>query len=48
VAPDLTGGVPLDGQLDFAKFTQTVIAQNADGFAGQPIVTTFDDATNRT
>jgi type VI secretion system secreted protein Hcp len=49
VTPDPTSALPLDlVHLDFAKLTQTVVPQNADGSAGTPIVTTFDYATNRT
>jgi type VI secretion system secreted protein Hcp len=49
LTPDPTSGVPLDlVHLDFARLTQTVIPQNADGSAGTPISTTFDYTTNRT
>lgn len=48
VTPDPTNGLPLDlVHLVFAKITQTVFPQNADGSAGTPISTSFDYETNK-
>jgi type VI secretion system secreted protein Hcp len=48
VTPDPTNGLPLDlVHLVFAKITQTVFPQNADGSAGTPISHSFDYETNR-
>jgi type VI secretion system secreted protein Hcp len=48
VTPDPSNGLPLDlVHLDFAKITQTVFPQNADGSAGTPVITSFDYETNK-
>jgi type VI secretion system secreted protein Hcp len=48
VTPDPTNGFPLDlVHLVFAKITQTVFPQNADGSAGTPVTTSFDYSTNK-
>jgi type VI secretion system secreted protein Hcp len=48
VTPDPTNGLPLDlVHLVFAKITQTVFPQNADGSAGTPISHSFDYETNK-
>jgi type VI secretion system secreted protein Hcp len=48
VTPDPTNGLPLDLiHLVFAKITQTVFPQNADGSAGTPISHSFDYETNK-
>jgi len=48
VTPDPTNGLPLDlVHLVFAKITQTVFPQNADGSAGTPVTTSFDYDTNK-
>jgi type VI secretion system secreted protein Hcp len=48
VTPDPTNGLPLDLiHLVFAKITQTVFPQNADGSAGTAISHSFDYETNK-
>ena len=47
VTPDAKDGFPVDQvRFKFAKVTQKVFTQNADGSAGQPVTTSFDYRTN--
>ena len=48
ITPDPTNGHPLDlMQFVFAKITQTVFPQKADGSAGTPVTTSFDYTTGK-
>jgi type VI secretion system secreted protein Hcp len=49
VTPDPTNALPLDLiHLEFARITLTVVAQNADGSPGIPVVTSYDYETQKT